>query len=209
MLPNFRRSEPEASDTHSSPFQPRPFLSVPRSAGEAAKSVSIIGAGLTITGNLSCKGEVQVDGIVEGDIQGSHVVIGEDATVTGSISGEEVIVRGHVVGSVRGRRVMLQTTSQVESTINRFPSSRAPSSKASRAGRRKIHARSKRSPNQSHSSRRPGCRSTRTKVYRPQTPRSFPQGPQLHLSGRLFVSLVGGRKGFHFLIARAPRTRGC
>ncbi|RUO99369.1 polymer-forming cytoskeletal protein [Hyphomicrobium sp.] len=117
MLPNFRRSEPEASDTHSSPFQPRPFLSVPRSAGEAAKSVSIIGAGLTITGNLSCKGEVQVDGIVEGDIQGSHVVIGEDATVTGSISGEEVIVRGHVVGSVRGRRVMLQTTSQVEGDI--------------------------------------------------------------------------------------------
>ncbi|MET1047209.1 MAG: polymer-forming cytoskeletal protein, partial [Hyphomicrobium sp.] len=129
MLPNFRRSEPElsksqttasASETGSPQtptFQPRPFLTVPRANAAGPKSVSVIGADLTITGNLTCRGEVQVDGIVEGDIEGSNVVIGEGATVTGSISGEEVIVRGHVVGSVRGRRVMLQTTSQVEGDI--------------------------------------------------------------------------------------------
>jgi cytoskeletal protein CcmA (bactofilin family) len=126
MLPNFRRSEPDmskpqtmasASDTHSAPpsFQPRPYLSAPQA--EPAKSVSIIGRDLTIAGNLICKGEVQVDGIVEGDIEGSHVVVGEGATVTGSISADEVVVRGHVVGSVHSRRVMLQTTSEVEGDI--------------------------------------------------------------------------------------------
>lgn len=128
MLPNFRRTEADfskskptgsAAETNLAPaFQARPFLTVPRAAAnEGPKSVSVIGADLTITGNLICKGEVQVDGIVEGDIQGSNVVVGEHAMVTGSISGEEVIVRGHVVGSVRGRRVMLQTTSQVEGDI--------------------------------------------------------------------------------------------
>lgn len=133
MLPNFRRSEPElsksstmtsstsetAAPTPPAPvFQPRPFLTVPRAAAsEGPKSVSVIGADLTITGNLICKGEVQVDGIVEGDIEGSNVVIGEEATVKGSIKGDEVIVRGHVVGTVRGKRVMLQTTSQVEGDI--------------------------------------------------------------------------------------------
>lgn len=132
MLPNFRRSEPElsksptlasatsetAAPTPPAPvFQPRPFLTVPRAAAEGPKSVSVIGADLTITGNLICKGEVQVDGIVEGDIEGSNVVIGEEATIRGSITGDEVIVRGHVVGTVRGKRVMLQTTSQVEGDI--------------------------------------------------------------------------------------------
>ncbi|MFA5955818.1 polymer-forming cytoskeletal protein [Hyphomicrobium sp.] len=130
MLPNFRRSEPElsksqptgsATDTNPAStaptFQPRPFLTVPRAAANGPKSMSVIGADLTISGNLICKGEVQVDGTVEGDILGSNVVIGEGATVTGSISGEEVIVRGHVIGTVRGRRVMLQTTSQVEGDI--------------------------------------------------------------------------------------------
>ncbi len=129
MLPNFRRSEPDLSKSQptaaatetnapSAPsFQPRPFLSVPRPAAGGPKSMSVIGADLTIVGNLICRGEVQVDGIVEGDIEGSNVVVGEGATITGGISGEEIIVRGHVVGSVRGRRVMLQTTSQVEGDI--------------------------------------------------------------------------------------------
>ena len=127
MLPNFRRSEPDspklqstasASDTHAAPapsFQPRPFLSVPRA--EPAKSVSVIGSDLTIAGNLICEGEVQVDGTVEGDIQGSNVVVGEGAMITGGISADEVVIRGHVVGSVHSRRVMLQTTSQVEGDI--------------------------------------------------------------------------------------------
>jgi cytoskeletal protein CcmA (bactofilin family) len=127
MLPNFRRSEAEslkppttasAAESSTAPaFQPRPFLAVPRATADGPKSISVIGTDLTIVGNLICKGEVQVDGIVEGDIQGSNVVVGENATVSGSISGDEVIVRGHVVGSVRGRRVMLQTTSQVEGDI--------------------------------------------------------------------------------------------
>ncbi len=37
--------------------------------------------------------------------------------ITGGISADEVVVRGHVIGSVHGRRVMLQTTSQVEGDI--------------------------------------------------------------------------------------------
>ena len=125
MLPNFRRSEPEMSKSPTSAsaseappppaFQPRSHLSMPRS--EPSKSVSVIGSDLTIAGNLICRGEVQVDGIVEGDIQGSNVVIGENATVTGGISADEVVIRGHVVGSVHSRRVMLQSTSQVEGDI--------------------------------------------------------------------------------------------
>jgi cytoskeletal protein CcmA (bactofilin family) len=125
MLPNFRRSEsdPSKSQTTASiaeagstpSFQPRSYLAVSRA--ELPRSVSVIGTDLTIAGNLICKGEVQVDGIIEGDIQGSNVVVGENATVTGSILAEEVVVRGHVVGSVHSRRVMLQTTSQVEGDI--------------------------------------------------------------------------------------------
>ena len=149
MLPNFRRSETDPSrsqttasiaETSTAPsFQPRPYLTVPRA--ETPRSVSVIGTDLTIAGNLICKGEVQVDGIIEGDIQGSNVVVGESATVTGSISAEEVVVRGHVVGSVHSRRVMLQTTSQVEGDIY-------PSVTVDRAGR---HVRRQVTPHQRRS----------------------------------------------------------
>jgi cytoskeletal protein CcmA (bactofilin family) len=121
MLPNFRRTDPElkiqpvASANDQAAFPARPFLAAaPRAAD---RSLSMIGPDLTITGNLISKGEVQVDGIVEGDIHGSHVVIGESATIQGGIVADEVVVRGHVVGSVRSKRVMLQSTSQVEGDI--------------------------------------------------------------------------------------------
>lgn len=121
MLPNFRRTDPElkiqpvSSPSDTAAFPARPFLAAtPRAAD---RSLSMIGPDLTITGNLISKGEVQVDGVVEGDIHGSHVVIGESATIHGGIVADEVVVRGHVVGTVRSKRVMLQSTSQVEGDI--------------------------------------------------------------------------------------------
>lgn len=122
MLPNFRRADEGAKpQTTAQPAEPpaafpaRPFLATPRAVERPATSV--IGPDLTINGNLISKGEVHVDGIVEGDIHGSHVIVGPSATITGSIVADETIVRGHVVGSIRAKRVMLQASSQVEGDI--------------------------------------------------------------------------------------------
>jgi len=123
MLPNFRKSEQDttrvqpslAANDQASAFPARPFLAAQRSPEQ--KSLSIIGPDLIITGNLVSKGEVQVDGTVEGDIHGSHVVVGQNANIAGGIVAEEIVIRGHVSGSVRGKRVMLQASSQVEGDI--------------------------------------------------------------------------------------------
>ncbi len=123
MLPNFRRADQDAVKVQPAfaghdgapAFPARPILASTRTAERP--SMSIIGPDLTINGNLISKGEVQVDGIVEGDIHGSHVVVGETATIQGGIIAEEVIVRGHVMGSVHSKRVMLQATCQVEGDI--------------------------------------------------------------------------------------------
>jgi len=79
---------------------------------------SVIGPDLTIMGNLISSGEVQVDGEVQGDLYGTHIVIGEKARITGAVNAEEVVVRGHVMGSVRGRKVMLQATSHLEGDVH-------------------------------------------------------------------------------------------
>jgi cytoskeletal protein CcmA (bactofilin family) len=79
--------------------------------------VSVIGPDLIIQGNLISKGEVQIEGEVQGDIHGTHIIIGEKARITGGIIAEECIIRGHVLGTVRGRRVLLQTSSHVEGDI--------------------------------------------------------------------------------------------
>lgn len=123
MLPNFKKSEPEPQKNVSplaamgapAAAAQRPSGAPPRPAERNAPSV--IGPDLTITGNLVSKGEVQIDGEVQGDIHGTYIVVGERARITGGIVAEEVVVRGHVMGSIRGRRVMLQSSSHVEGDV--------------------------------------------------------------------------------------------
>lgn len=123
MLPNFKKSDAEPQ--RAAPQGPAASVSTiaPRTqAGGAMRpgerpAPSVIGADLSISGNLFSRGEVQIDGEVQGDIQGLNVIIGERARITGGIAAEEVVVRGHVLGAIRGKRVMLQATSHVEGDI--------------------------------------------------------------------------------------------
>lgn len=97
----------------------RPAVPAAAPARVADRSAaSVIGPDLTILGILISKGEVHVEGEVQGDIHGSHITIGEKAKITGTIVSEEVVVRGHVMGSIRGRRVMLQASSHVDGDIH-------------------------------------------------------------------------------------------
>jgi cytoskeletal protein CcmA (bactofilin family) len=79
---------------------------------------SMIGPDVTIIGNLVSSGELQIDGEVQGDLHGSHIVVGERARIDGGVVGDEVVIRGQVNGSVRGRKVMLQASSHVEGDVH-------------------------------------------------------------------------------------------
>jgi len=70
-----------------------------------------------ITGNVTSKGEIQVDGEIKGDIHCGSLLLGDKATIHGSVIAEDVVVRGKVMGSIRGLRVTLQAQSHVEGDI--------------------------------------------------------------------------------------------
>jgi cytoskeletal protein CcmA (bactofilin family) len=59
---------------------------------------SIIGEDLTITGNVTSK-------------------LGDKSQVSGGVVAEDIVVRGHLVGSIKGLRVTLQAPSHVEGDI--------------------------------------------------------------------------------------------
>jgi len=78
---------------------------------------SVIGSDLIIVGNLESKGEVTVDGQIQGDIHCAMLLVGENAQVIGGILAEEVVVRGKVMGSIRGNKVTLQSSAHVEGDV--------------------------------------------------------------------------------------------
>jgi len=108
---------PGRSESKTSPFGEKP-AAAPASTPSASKMVpSIIGEDLKITGNVSSNGEVQVDGTIQGDIHCGSLLLGDKSKIEGSVLAEDVVVRGKVLGSVRGIRVTLQAQSHVEGDI--------------------------------------------------------------------------------------------
>jgi cytoskeletal protein CcmA (bactofilin family) len=101
------------------PFTERPATYASKSPGPSASKMvpSIIGEDLTIRGNVTCKGEIQVDGEIEGDIRCGSLLLGDKSQVTGGVAAEDVVVRGHLVGSITALRITLQGQCHVEGDI--------------------------------------------------------------------------------------------
>ncbi|GAA0591613.1 polymer-forming cytoskeletal protein [Caenispirillum bisanense] len=89
-----------------------------RGDNTAVKSVpSIISADLTVTGDLVSRGEIQVDGTIEGDVECRILIIGAHGSVTGEITADDVRIHGSVSGQVRAKSVFLAATAHMVGDI--------------------------------------------------------------------------------------------
>jgi len=84
----------------------------------AANSVpSLIGADVTIKGDLTTLGEIQLDGTIEGDVRSASLTIGEQGSVQGIVTAEDVIIKGSVNGQIKGRNIRLEKTAKVKGDL--------------------------------------------------------------------------------------------
>lgn len=95
-----------------------PQTEAPRSAPRPAqKGVSTIGADMVLEGNISGGGEIQIDGVIKGDVRIEHVTVGDGGQVEGGIYAEAVEVRGRVSGSITAKQVRLYGACHVDGDI--------------------------------------------------------------------------------------------
>ena len=78
---------------------------------------SIISSGLSIQGNLSSDGEIQIDGMVTGDISCRVLIIGSDGSVTGQVMAQNVRVHGMLTGTIKAKSVFLVSTAKMYGDI--------------------------------------------------------------------------------------------
>jgi cytoskeletal protein CcmA (bactofilin family) len=90
-------------------------FAAPVSRGKPAASV--LSSDLTVVGNLKTTGDIQVEGVIEGDIRAHLLTVGESATIRGEIVADDIVINGRVIGRVRGLKVRLTSTARVEGDI--------------------------------------------------------------------------------------------
>ena len=86
-------------------------------ARNPAIAASLVAENVTLTGDLISDGDVQLDGVMLGDIRVHHLTIGETGRVEGLIEADSVDVRGRVQGAITARTVRLAATAQVDGDI--------------------------------------------------------------------------------------------
>lgn len=120
----FNKREGEGRLPHDLSGTPYP-LPGPRPADQAIRPArwtgatyrSVIDRRLLVTGELEGRGELQVEGRVEGNIRCALLLVGNEGIITGNVTADEVVVRGEIKGTIRANSVVLQDRARVNSEI--------------------------------------------------------------------------------------------
>ena len=93
------------------PAKVQPSVDAIRGAASkpAARAASIICADMKINGSVTSEGALQIDGTVDGDVAATDITIGASGHITGEVKAEVVKVKGRIKGSIRARKVELET----------------------------------------------------------------------------------------------------
>ena len=122
MLNSFKSKAPEPDELMGRTVQPsrtvvEEVASGPEPTTTKSGPDSRIGSGMSIVGKIECNGPAQVFGRIEGELRASDLLVGDGATIDGSVIAQNVTVCGRIKGTIRAVRVKLQNGGVVEGDI--------------------------------------------------------------------------------------------
>lgn len=79
---------------------------------------SVIGADVSITGDISASVDLHIDGKVEGDIKCASLVQGESSVISGGVTADTARMSGKVVGSITAKELVILKTAKIEGDVH-------------------------------------------------------------------------------------------
>ena len=77
----------------------------------------VINRGMTIVGSLSLKGQVVIEGAVDGEVRCTDLQIAERGMVDGLVVADKVVVLGEFIGAIYANEIVLGAACAVEGHI--------------------------------------------------------------------------------------------
>lgn len=82
-------------------------------AAEKEAITSIVDAKMVIKGEISFEGKARVDGVVEGDIKGDHLILSKTGKVKGDITSTSCVCHGRLEGNLSAKLVTACKSSEI------------------------------------------------------------------------------------------------
>ena len=79
---------------------------------------SVLGPDIAISGNLTAKMDLHVDGRVDGDISCGALIQGEASEVNGSVVADSARIAGRIKGSISAGVLVIQKTARIEGDVS-------------------------------------------------------------------------------------------
>lgn len=83
----------------------------------AGSTFSVLGPDIAISGNLTAKMDLHVDGRIDGDISCAALVQGEASEINGIVVAENARVAGKIKGSIAAGILVIQKTARIEGDV--------------------------------------------------------------------------------------------
>ena len=90
----------------------------PRTVASSAGTFSVIGADVTIKGDISASADLHVDGAVTGDIDCASLVQGESSSIEGAIQAETARLAGTIKGTITVRELVILKSAVIEGDVH-------------------------------------------------------------------------------------------
>ena len=117
IFKSWKNRKVNSEKTKSSPKQPHQEESTGIFSGsefEGSSSPSLLGKEIKVIGKITSQGALRLDGVLEGEIKASKLVIERSAKVVGSVTSEDLVIRGRIIGPVFGKKVRFGSSARVE-----------------------------------------------------------------------------------------------
>ncbi len=88
------------------------------SRGGTDQSFSVLGGDCTVSGNITARSDLHIDGLIEGDITCESLVQGEGSRITGSIVAKSARLAGKVDGSITCGQLVILKSARVTGDVN-------------------------------------------------------------------------------------------
>ena len=114
----FSKPAPRPDNRPASPLSEPASVPTPEPAARnRPRPASLLAQNLIIEGSIQSDSEVQIDGLVRGDVRVERLTIGETGRIEGQVAAETAEVRGRVIGAIIAKQVRLYSSASVEGDI--------------------------------------------------------------------------------------------